>query len=147
MKIEKILIVADDSPTSVKAVQYGFNLARDAGASVMLLNVIDAESVAGNPDAGIFSDDALIAMKAKADDFLKSMKSTYGQAVETEVRATVGEVMPTIIKTITDWNASLVVIGTHGRTGMSKLFSGSIAESILHHSPIPVCVVPLGRKG
>jgi nucleotide-binding universal stress UspA family protein len=147
MKIEKILIVADDSPTSLKAVQYGFNLARDAGASVMLLNVIEAESVAGNPDAGIFHDDALMATKTRADDFLKRMKSAYGQSVETEICTTVGEVMPTIIKTIADWNASLVVAGTHGRTGLSKLFSGSIAESIIHHSPIPVCVVPLGNKG
>jgi nucleotide-binding universal stress UspA family protein len=144
MKIEKILIVADDSPPSIKAVQYGYNLAKDIGAKVMLLSVIEPESVAGNPDAGIFPDDALATAKTKTDDFLKHMQKSYGQAVPTELQTRVGEILPTILYTITDWGASVVVAGTHGRTGLSKLFGGSVAESIVHHSPVPVLIVPRG---
>src|ERR1700733_9219581 len=139
MKIEKILIVADDSPPSVKAVQYGFNLARDIGARVLLLSVIEPESVAGNPDAGIFPDGALAVTNARTSDFLKRMEINYGQAVATELQTRIGEILPTIISTINEWGASLVIAGTHGRTGLSKLFGGSVAESIIHHSPVPVC--------
>jgi len=142
MKIEKILIVADDSPPSIKAVKYGFNLARDVGAKVMLLCVIEPESVAGNPDAGIFPDDALATTQTKATNFLKHMEITYGQAVSTEIQTRTGLILPTIINTIVDWGAGIVVAGTHGRTGLSKLFSGSVAESIVHHSPVPVLIVP-----
>ena len=145
MKIEKILIVADDSPPSIRAVQYGFNLARDVGAKVMLLSVIEPESAAGNPDAGVFPDDALLAVKAKTADFLQRMKKDYAGLVDTEIQAPAGDILPAIIKTIEDWGAGLVVTGTHGRTGLSKLFSGSIAESLIHQSPVPVCVIPMDK--
>jgi nucleotide-binding universal stress UspA family protein len=145
MKIEKILIVADGSASSIKAVQYGFSLAKDVGAKVMLLSVIEPESAAGNPDAGIFPDDALIAIKAKTTEFLQRMEKNHGSSVETELQAPVGEILPATIRTINDWGASLVVTGIHGRTGLSKLFGGSIAESLIHQSPVPVCVVPPER--
>ncbi|HZY39109.1 MAG TPA: universal stress protein [Mucilaginibacter sp.] len=146
MKINKILIVADDSPSSIKAVQYGFNLAYDLGAKVMLLNVIEPELAAGNPDAGIFPDDALVAIKSKTEDFQMRMQLNYARSTGTELRICVGGVLLTIIKTINEWQADLVVAGTHVHTGLNKLFSGSIAESIIHHSPIPVCIVPGDAK-
>jgi nucleotide-binding universal stress UspA family protein len=145
MKIEKILIVTDNSIPSIRAVQYGYNLARDIGAKVMLLSVIEPESAAGNPDAGIFPDDALLAIKTKTTDFLQQMEKEYASLVDTEIQVPVGEILPTIIKTIGDWGASLVVAGTLGRTGLSKLFSGNIAEYLIHHSPVPVFVVPMDK--
>jgi nucleotide-binding universal stress UspA family protein len=145
MKTDKILIVADDSPSSVKAIQYGFNLAREVGANVTLLSVIDSALTLGNPDAGIFPDDALIALKSKTDAFLTRMKNDYGNKVDTELLAPVGDIQKTVINTAVNWGATLIVAGTHGRTGLNKLFNGSIAESIIHHSPIPVCVVPMDK--
>jgi|SRR6185503_10567727 len=145
MNINKILIVADDSPSSVKAVQYGFSLARDLGAKVMLLSVIEPGSAAGNPDAGVFPDDALIALKDRAGAFLKQMENNYAQSVDTQLHLEAGDIQATIIKTIGDWGAALVVVGTHGRSGLGKLFSGSMAESVIQHSPVPVCVVPAGK--
>jgi nucleotide-binding universal stress UspA family protein len=145
MKIDKILIVADDSPASIKAIQYGFSLAADIGAKVMLLSVIEAALTIGNPDAGIFPDDALISLKAKTEDFLNGMKRSYAKNVSAEICLPVGDdVQTTIIETAVKWQADLIVTGTHSRTGLSKLLSGSISESIIHHSPIPVFVVPIG---
>ena len=146
MNIEKILIVADDSAASVKAVRYGFDLARDAGAKVLLLSVIEPMSAIGNPDAGIFPDDALMALKDRTDTFLRQMETAYAGSVETELRRELGDIQPTIIKTITDWGASLVIAGTHGRSGLNKLFTGRVAESIIQHSPVPVCIVPRDQQ-
>jgi len=143
MKIDKILIVADDSPSSAKAIQYGFNLARDMGAKVTLLSVIDPSLALGNPDAGIFPDDALIDLKEKTDDFLNSMKNKYGGDIDTEIMSPKGDIQETVIDIAVKWGAGLIVAGTHGRKGLSKLFKGSISGSIIHNSPIPVCVVPL----
>jgi nucleotide-binding universal stress UspA family protein len=144
MKTDKILIVVDDSPSSVKAIQYGFNLARDLGAKVALLCVVDPSLALGNPDAGIFPDDALIDLKAKTDDFLNRMKNQYGGDVNIELMSPVGEIKATVIDIAVKWDAGLIVAGTHGKAGLSKLFKGSIANSIIHNSPIPVCVVPMG---
>lgn len=143
MKIDKILIVADDSISSQKAIRYGFRMAGELGARVMLLSVIEPEEAAGNPDAGIFPDDALLTASKHAELFLNAMKTEYGGSVDTEMATPVGEIQKMVVETAKKWGAGLIVAGTHGRTGISRLFLGSISESIIHHSPIPVCVVPL----
>jgi nucleotide-binding universal stress UspA family protein len=145
MKTDKILIVADDSPSSVKAIQYGFNLARNLGAKVILLSVVDPSLTLGNPDAGIFPDDAFIDLKAKTYDFLNKMKNKYRDGVDTEIMSPVGDIQATVIDVAVKSGARLIVAGTHGRKGLSKLFNGSISESIIRHSPVPVCVVPMDK--
>jgi len=145
MKIKKILIVVDDSLPSIKAVQFGYGFAKKFEAKVMLLSVIEPDLTLGNPDAGIFPDDALIAARAKTADFLQRMKDDYAQSVETELAAPEGDIGPNVLTMITDWHADLVVTGTHGRTGISKLLIGSVAESFITLSPVPVCVVPADK--
>ncbi len=145
MNIEKILIVADDGTASAKAIRYGFNLARDIGAKVLILSVIEPESAAGNPDAGVFPDDALVRTTNRTDKFLRQAEQDYGQGVETELSIKTGEIVPVIVRVIHEWEVSLVITGTHGRTGISKLFSGSVAESIVRHSTVPVLVVPMDK--
>jgi nucleotide-binding universal stress UspA family protein len=142
MKTDKILIAADDSSAGIKAIRYGFNLARELGAKVMLLHVIDPVHASGNPDAGIFPDDALITIKTAAEDFMDRMQKEYGNNLDTELILPQGDVQNAIIDTALNWGAGLIVTGTHGRTGLDKLFNGSMAESIIHHSPVPVLVVP-----
>ena len=48
-----------------------------------------------------------------------------------------------IINTAKEWDADLIVIGTHGRTGLAHLLEGSVAEHVIKHTSIPVMVVPL----
>ena len=51
-----------------------------------------------------------------------------------------------IISKAIKWNADIIIVGTHGRTGLEHLLLGSVAEYIVRHSPIPVMVVPLDKK-
>jgi nucleotide-binding universal stress UspA family protein len=142
MKIDHILIVANDS-RSVKAIGFGFNLAKGLGARVTLLSVIEDDMWEGNTDAGIFPDDALIALKKKAADFLMRIKKKYGQAVHTEVLTHQGETLETVMRVIKLVNINLVVTGSPIRHGLSKLLGNTLAESIVRDSPIPVCIVPI----
>jgi len=143
MDIDKILIVADDSPSSIRAIEYGFNLAKGLRAKVMLLSVVEPALAIGDVDAGIFPDDALITLKRNTEDFLHQMKNEYGKGVYTQLMVTEGDIQTAVIDAAKKWGASIIVAGTHGRTGLNKLFNGSVAESIIHNSPIPVCVVPM----
>jgi nucleotide-binding universal stress UspA family protein len=145
MKADKILIVADDSAPSTKAIQYGFELAIKLGAKVTLLSVVEPGHALGNPDAGIFPDDALIVLKEKTKEFLNRVKSDYGSGIDIDLMSPVGDIQPTVIAIAVKLGADLIVAGTHGRTGLSKLFSGSVAESIIHHSPVPVVIVPMDK--
>jgi nucleotide-binding universal stress UspA family protein len=142
MKTDKILIAADDGDPSARTVEYGFKLAKDLGAEVILVCVIDPALASGNPDAGIFPDDALITLKTKTNDFLTRMKNRFGEGVDTTILLPVGEVQATVIETAVSQGAGMIVTGTHNRTGLNKLFNGGIAESVIHHSSVPVFVVP-----
>ena len=143
MNTDKILIVADESPASVKAVQYGFKLADDLGAAVMLINVVEPSLAIGNPDAGVFPDDALSVLKSNADALLNRLKEKYAGDVPTTMATPIGHAQTTIIDTAVKWGAGLIVVGAHAHTVLGKLFRGDISESVMHHSPVPVCVVPV----
>jgi len=141
MKTDKILIVADESPASAGAIRYGFNLARELGAKVALLCVTDPAQAEGNVDAGIFPDEAGKKLKSEIEAFLKKTKKKYGHNVDTLLLNPAGDINKIAVKTAKEWGAKLVVTGTHGRTGLSRLLNGSVEESIIHNSPVPVCVV------
>ncbi len=49
-----------------------------------------------------------------------------------------------ILNIAKEWEADVIVMGTHGRTGLSHLFSGSVAEHVIHHAIVPVMVIPPG---
>jgi len=142
MKIDHILIVADDN-RSGKAIGFGFNLARELGAKVTVLSVIEGAMAEGNTDAGIFPDDALVALKEKTANFLMQIKKKYGEDVNTQVLSRQGEILETITDVINSSGIDLVVAGYQARHGLSKLFGKTLAESMIRQPPIPVCIVPI----
>jgi nucleotide-binding universal stress UspA family protein len=144
IKIKKILIIADESDSAAKAIQYGFGLAAKLKANVLILSIIEPSQVLGNPDAGVFPDDALIDKKAKAEDFLNKLKK-HPSAENLETSVVVGDTLKTTIETAKKWKADLVVTCTHNQSGLSKLFSGDITESIIAHSPAPVLIIPIDK--
>jgi nucleotide-binding universal stress UspA family protein len=48
-----------------------------------------------------------------------------------------------ILRVAKEWEADLIVLGTHGRTGLSHLLIGSVAEKVIRHSTIPIFIVPI----
>jgi len=147
MKNERILIVADDSPSSLKAVKYGFQLAGRLKAKVGLIGVVDGALAIGNVDAGVFPEQAAFEMKKSMKEFLEHMVKDYGHGIDAELFTPEGEVKETILHLAKEWNATLIVAGTHGRKGLNRLLMGSVAESILRDAHIPVVVVPMDKEG
>jgi nucleotide-binding universal stress UspA family protein len=143
MTIEKILIVTDNNPPSVKAVEYGFALAKYFDAKVMLFGEIEVTQAVGNPDAGIFPDDAAEISKANTEHFLAQMIKTRANGVEAEYETSIGDVHTAIVSKATDWDADLIIAGTNQRTGLSRLLHQNTAENVIRHSPIPVLIIPV----
>jgi nucleotide-binding universal stress UspA family protein len=142
MKYERILIVADDSPTEIKAVRYGFDLAKQLKSKVGLIGVIEPVSEEGNVDAGVFPDQARHQAKKRMKEFLHNLKKDYAGKVPTEIFAPEGEIHDVILQMSNELGAQLIVAGTHCRKGLSRLMMGSMAEGILRDSHIPVFIVP-----
>jgi len=95
----------------------------------------------GNIDAGILPAEALIVLKKEAEQALDELAEMYnGKGLMKFMPE--GHPTEDIIKTAETWEADLIVLGTHGRTGLRHLLMGSIAEHIVRHSKIPVMIVP-----
>lgn len=146
MKNERILIVVDDSPSSLKVVKYGFKLAVQIKAKVGLVGVVDSALAMGNVDAGVFPEQAAADLNKDMMDFLHNMMKDYGEGIDTELFAPEGEVKETVLNLCKEWEATMIVAGTHGRKGLNRLLMGSVAESILRDANVPVVVVPMAKE-
>ena len=141
MSYNKILIAVDSSEYAMKAAKKGLELAHQLNAKAALLFVVDKSEAMGNIDAGILPAEALIVLKKEAEQTLDELAEMYnGKGLMKFMPE--GHPTEDIIKTAETWEADLIVLGTHGRTGLRHLLMGSIAEHIVRHSKIPVMIVP-----
>jgi len=141
MSYHKILIAVDSSEYSLKAAEKGVELARQLQAEVAFLFVIDDSKAVENPDAGITKEEALIVLKKEAENTLDNLGNWYDSNSVTKL---IPEGLPgiEIIKTSKAWYADIIVLGTHGRTGLLHLLMGSVAEYVVRNSKIPVLIIP-----
>ncbi|MCT3639637.1 MULTISPECIES: universal stress protein [Weeksellaceae] len=142
--IEKILIVADDSPISVKAVHYGYALARQLRAKVALLSV---ENTLENPPDTLVPYEVPYAESRfeHLENFLSAMERDYADGIETEKFVEEGNIKETVLRVADKWKAQVIVAGTHARKGLGRLILGSTSEDILHGSKIPMFIVPMDK--
>jgi len=137
--IRRILIATDGSEYTKEAVSQGLQLAKVLGAEVTALYVIDQTSFVSFPmDSSIVSVYSLLENEGKraVEDVQKE-----GEQMGVKVTPTVVEGSPTrkIVEVAADFD--LVVIGTLGRSAITKLFMGSVAERVTRYAPCPVLVV------
>jgi nucleotide-binding universal stress UspA family protein len=143
-EFKKILIPTDGSENTKAAITHGLELARLMGAEVTALYVVDQASFVNFPmDATVVSIYSLLEKEGKeAVDFVVK----EGEKTGVKVHGKVVEGSPA--KKIVDEaeNYDLVVMGTLGRTGVSKLLLGSVAERVVRLAPSPVLVVRAKRS-
>jgi len=138
--ITRILVPVDFSAHSEHAIRYAATLAGQVGASVELLHVVEEFTY------GAFSEvyvpnmpDMMQEMINDASTRLASLKTSlfpHGADVETAVFA--GRPAATIVERANAGGFDLILMGTHGRTGLSHLFMGSVAERVVRTSRCPV---------
>ena len=138
-RFNKILIPTDGSENTKSAIAQGLELAKAMGSEVTALYVVDQASFVNFPmDASVFSIYPLLEKEGKeAVDYVIREGEKAGVKVEGKV------VEGNPAKKIVDEaeNYDLVVMGTLGRTGISKLLLGSVAERVVRLAPCPVLVV------
>lgn len=142
--IKKILIATDGSDNTKEAVSYGLWLAKELGAEVTALYVVDQTSFGSFPmDSSIVSVYSLLENEGKKA--VEDVKAE-GDAKGVKVTPMVLEGSPTrkILETAAGFD--LVVMGTLGRSALGKLFMGSVAERVTRYATCPVLVVR-AKKG
>src|SRR5271166_5953286 len=140
LSLKHILVAADFSPISIVALRHALGIARRYHSNVSLLHVIDPSIYgAAGPD-GISADTECASRDAeRIEATLRSEGSLEGLKFDFKVSA--GPVWRTIAETIEEKRSALLVLGTHGRTGLRKLALGSVAESAFREAPCPVMTV------
>lgn len=141
---QHILIPVDGSPTSDRALQEALALARQHNAQLQLLHVleevhfIDMESSINYAELqeSIRNSGAKVLAQAQV------LVQQAGMTAETKLLEAGGErVASVIVAEAERWPADLIVIGTHGRTGFSRLLFGSVAEGVVRTAPAPVLLI------
>lgn len=134
MKIEKILFPTDFSHTGDAALSMATALARDNGAKLYIVHVQEPPAFYGGGEMyyGMLdpSTDELIKMleKVKPND----------PNVPYEQRLLSGDPAGALVEFAENEKIDLIVLGTHGRSGLSRLLMGSVAEAVVRRAPCPV---------
>ena len=143
--ITNILVPVDFSPHAEHAFTYATTLAERFGAKLALLYVVDDSFVTGGWSSEIYVPNVPELMEnliADADRRLATLKASaaaLGLTVETAVIR--GRPAPAIVEHAKNGGFDLIVMGTHGRTGVSHIVMGSVAERVLRKAPCPVLTV------
>ena len=140
MSFRRILIAVDDSPLAAHAADVGIELARSLGGEVALIHVIDP-ALGCAPDSGVPAADLLASAEQEGKRLLAAFRPrTTLQAPPLEF-VPVGKPATEIVQAAHAWSADVIVIGSHGRGGMSRLLLGSVAEGVMRHAACPVLVI------
>lgn len=158
MKAQKIVVPIDYSVYSAPALQWGMSLAQKYGAQLLVLHVIPkaieevypegASSI--SPMASYYDGMApgsrpfiiqpiIVDLQEQALNQLERFASEHrSEPIPVQVKVAVGKPAAEILRVVRREGADLVVMGTHGRTGLRHLLLGSVAEAITRHAPCPV---------
>ena len=142
--MEKILVPVDFSPYSEEALSYAKELAALYGAGLQLLHTIEepAYPYFYNPGVTFSPIEHLEALRVKAEEAMdKLLAETKGPEVPAERFVATGRPSSEIAGFAEEHGSDLVVIATHGLTGLERLLVGSTAEHVVRLAPCPVFTV------
>lgn len=143
--IDKILVATDFSPNSEQACEYALELAKKFNSSLFVLHVINEPvDLRGFYVPHISFDELEKEIEKGAESMLEKLcNSTFSGYSNYEKGVTSGVPYEEILRKATEINASMIVLGTHGRQGLDHLIFGSTAERVVRTASCPVLTVRL----
>ncbi|SPJ18688.1 Universal stress protein [Burkholderiales bacterium] len=143
---QRILIAADGSNASDLALNEAVKLAAKLQSQLRIVHVIDVRILSGE-SAFLDAGDLEKALVESGERVLQKAAATAGNAgIKAETKLLKIEdfrqrIADGIVGESAAWPAELIVVGTHGRRGLSHLFLGSVAEGIVRISQVPVLLI------
>lgn len=134
---KKILVATDGSKFSSIATTKAIDFAKAYGGSLVIVSVVDVptEFYAEAPQA---VDD----MVRKAKEYTAAVrKQAEAAGIKAETYVGEAEAFEAIVRLAKDEGVNMIVVGSHGRTGLRRLLMGSVTEKVIGHAPCPVLVV------
>lgn len=131
LQLSKILCPTDFSDTSDKAVRYAIAFARRVDAHVRFLHISEPNGM--NRSSEEDSD--------RSDAFSAILMAEKKKGLSADIKFVNGDPTDAIIRQAHEWHADLIIMGSHGRTGIARIMMGSVAEAVFRSAAVPVLIV------
>ena len=147
-RFNRILLAVDDTPCTVKAIDYAKDLVREFRSSLALVTVVPPTSPANYGADPLLGQQPIVVpevseiQQESAQRFLESIGADFEGAQDVFLFNKIGNVRDEILSTATEWTADLIIMGSNGRTGFEHFISGSVSESVIRKASCPVLVIP-----
>ena len=144
MAYHNILVPVDGSETSQAAVEKAVEFAKAFGSKITVVQALVLDPyIAAEYISASQTNDLIERARTSIEESLAAAKAKFNeQGIEVETKLLEGQVIHReIIRAAEELHADLIIIGSHGRTGFKKLFLGSVAQSLLGESHVPVLIV------
>lgn len=136
----RMLVAVDLSPASEPLMRHAARLAARIGAEVAVVHVFAPEDAASaRPEAGLHVDQFIEQLRGEVKYLLVQSRLAWSTP---RVEIVAGHPVEAILSIAARDAVDLIVLGTHGRTGLGRLLLGSVAEGVLRRTLCPVVVVP-----
>ena len=138
MSFRKILIAVDREPLSARAAELGMELASSLQAEVAFVHAI----IPGLEQApGITPHELLAEAEQEAREVIAGFSKHLPHGQQHKEFIHTGKPAVEIVRAAKEWEADMIVIGSHGRHGIGRALLGSVAEEVMRHAACPVLVV------
>ena len=147
MRIKRILVPVDFSPNAMRALDYALDFSKEFGAQISVLYVVEpiyyaVPDFSGSPAMG----QLLTEQMSSARSQLAQLERRYAKRrVKLRAFLQTGTAYEAIGETAKQVKADLIVMATHGRTGVTHLLLGSVAERVVRTAPCPVLTLRPGQ--
>ncbi len=146
--MKKLLVPCDFSDPAVQAFKFAADIARKSGGTLVLLHVIELPVLYDTGAVLTFEEAYLKDRKAEAEKNFAKMKEKWGHGIaKLETMIEYGGALPVIRKVIQEQKIDLIVVGTHGVTGLREFAIGSNTEKIVRTSDVPVIAIKKESSG
>ena len=142
---KRILVPVDGSETAAAGLREALKLAKEQGSQIRVVHVVDEFLMVSPSVYGAVYDQFTEQMREAGKHALsvaQTLAHEAGVDVEAQLIVAMGDPAgKRVLEAVKQWEADLIVCGTHGRRGLRRIVLGSDAEYMVRHSPVPILLV------
>src|SRR5262245_26743111 len=138
-KVKKILAPTDFSDLSARGVRYACQLARDLGAEITIFNAVFV-------DESRINKGEIEEHRQRLEEFVARNVADVGANLRIRKVVDSGQAYRTIIERAENEQIDLIVMSSHGRSGLSRMMIGRVTDKVLRAASCPLLVVPLEKE-
>jgi len=147
---KKVLLCTDFSENSDYAFEFAYGIAKRDEGLLYILHVLPDNPHQAFAERYIGKEDLEKIRKSIGEDLYNKYREHYVEKIENEIKFEIvtksGRGEKEILKFAKKENVDIIVMGTHGKTGIEHVFFGSVAEKVIRNSTLPVFIIPCKKK-